>query len=662
VNLSASFERSRQAVKWAEIALFVLAVGLSVAACYQVATGKVDYSWAWNAEDARPRQWSLTFLKAAAPIILVAGWIFPAIEFSLAALALGVYVTACFNGHPGESLALVLLALFALVAAYVQKSVHDFIAWLATRLHRPREKQLHPVTSNGAPSDPADRAPMFAAQRPKRTFGDLAGMSDLKAKLLEAGRASLSRGPEASNGVLLYGDPGNGKTVFAEALAGELKVGLVSLSVADVVSKWIGQTPEQLAAAFRSAEQQAPCVLLLDEVDSLITDRTSDGGTQDSLRTTNVFLTEVVRVRGKGVVVVAATNFLERLDPAAIREGRFDFKIEITPPDEPARVGLLQDGLKQSASGVHVADDVLHAVAKRWVGFSVSRLLAITKEAGKLAREQAKRSLSFDDLMTSLRRVQGRKNRVAESTKPLAELTMPPTQRHALQGIAQRLKAAFETESLGGSLPDGVLFWGPPGTGKTEAARALAKETGWAFLATSGNDLIADPKAIDTLYRQAQEARPAIIFIDEADDVLGARGYSQVRSVTNKLLTVMDGVGGKIPDIVFIAATNHPSTMDAAALRGGRFGEKIEFTPPEAAGLASFVHTWLTGKGWVIVEGEQAAATLMDGQTIATAQAVLQGAVNLAIAEARRAGQPVGRTMTLQHLRTAAETISPDFG
>ncbi|TMG97889.1 MAG: ATP-binding protein [Betaproteobacteria bacterium] len=219
------------------------------------------------------------------------------------------------------------------------------------------------------------------------------------------------------------------------------------------------------------------------------------------------------------------------------------------------------------------------------------------------------------------------------------------------------MKRAHETEVLGGTLPQGMLFWGPPGTGKTEVARALAKETGWSFLSTSGNELLSDPQAIDRLYRQAKETRPAIVFIDEADDVLMDRQFSAARSVTNKLLTIVDGAAGKVPDLLFIAATNHPQVMDSAALRGGRFTEKVEFAPPGEDDLALFIARWLADKGWQAQDTPQELARLLEGRAIADVQAVLQTAVNESIASAQRAGAAVTRTIGSAELRAAMRTV-----
>ena len=628
------------------------------------------------------RHWYPVIVEKLLPWLTLIGFLGVRAFMVVPAVILSVGIVALFGNDIGTAFETAFKALLTAFVGYFAFTLFSFMVKLVCGLttltwdltsglrvgRRPQAdlQEVGPYSQSQAAGQESGLS--VVAERPRTTYSDISGMADLKAKLLEAAgpiveQARSRKGSQkpASNGILLHGEPGNGKTAFAEALAGELRIKIISVSIADLKSRWIGETTERLVAAFRSAEQQAPCMLFVDEVDSILRDRSAGGATADDINTTNTFLTEVVRLRGKGVVIMAATNFIEQLDAAAIREGRFDFKIEVPPPDEEARLGLLRVGLQKNAGRVKVDEAVLRNVAKRWQGFSVSRLLAVTKEVPKYVQDGQKRQLDFDDFIALLRRVQGRANRVPESTKAIGDLLLAPGQRRVLMGIAGRMRRAFETEELGGTLPNGVLFWGPPGTGKTEAARSLAKETGWAFLTTTGNDLIQDSKAIDSLYRKAQEARPAIVFIDEADDVLGNRQYSNVRSVTNKLLTVMDGVGGRIPDLLFVAATNHPDVLDPAVLRGGRFTEKVAFAPPQATELAGFVLDWLQRKGWTLQGDVTVLAQSLEGRSIADVQSVLQAAVNLTISQAHADGADVVRVVREGALRTAIQAVVPDF-
>jgi transitional endoplasmic reticulum ATPase len=502
-------------------------------------------------------------------------------------------------------------------------------------------------------------APKFQnpAQSPRYTFADVVGMDHLKERLGEvvfeiktafeaqekaekkSWRKGLNKGKEikdeAGNGILLFGEPGNGKTFFAEALAGELRLPIITTTFGDVASKWVGETTEQVMGAFDDAEAQAPCVLFMDEIDSLLIKRDKASSTDsEAPKTVNAVLTRLVQLRTKGVIVIAATNFIDRLDTAAIREGRFDYKIEIPPPDLPARIALIQRTLSTHRGGVPFEEEGVHRAAKRYDRFSVARITSIAAEAANLVVKGRAESttVTFSVLQQALRNLQGTLGvRLTEKDPTLEDLVMPALMGRTLNGIATRMIDIEKTESMGGTVPTGILFYGPPGTGKTLTVKALAKTTGWALLITSGQDLQARLEQIDEIMMQASQLRPCIVFIDEADDVLGHRRASTASaSLTNKILTVIDGAGGRVPDVVWVAATNHPDTLDSAALRGGRFTEKIEFSLPDTDTLEVFIKNWLAkSKAKVApdIAPEEIAETL-GKVSYANAEAVMQSAVN----------------------------------
>jgi transitional endoplasmic reticulum ATPase len=481
--------------------------------------------------------------------------------------------------------------------------------------------------------------------RPTMTFASIHGNEAVKQRLLDAGHAITARrkeGAKPRNGILMHGLPGNGKNMFAEALAGELKLPFHQLSFADVASHWVGEKSSRVRAAFDHARRAQPCLLFIDEIDSFLEARDGrNDGVKEDRDLVNAMLTLLVDMRKERVVIVAATNHLDRLDAAGIREGRFDFKIEITPPDEPARLGLLRRGLRENVPGAQADEAVLVAVAKRWNGFSSKRILAVTEELPNVVG--VGETLTFDDFMVALRQLQGQRGHIPEQGKTLDELVLEPATREVIDQLVARMEDPERTERLGGTLPTGVLFTGPPGTGKTATCRALAKKLGWAFLPAVGADLARDPKKLESLYSKAQDLRPTIIFIDEGEELLRSREYSQSTEGTNKLLTLMDGVGDKVCDVVWIAATNHPDQIDSALLRGGRFTEKVRFNKPSAATLAVFVAKWLTDRK-VQLAGElnaEAVALAIGNESIANVEAVLQAAVNRAVA---RKGQTMAIT------------------
>ncbi|MDZ4126168.1 MAG: AAA family ATPase [Hydrogenophaga sp.] len=507
------------------------------------------------------------------------------------------------------------------------------------------------------------QADVARATHPKTSFKDIFGNSDIKVRLKDAAVAIVAprtEGKQIRNGILLSGEPGNGKTVFAEALAGELKLPFLQLSYSDVASQWVGEKTSRINAAFAQARRQQPCVLFIDEVDSFLESRESgrNDGTKEDRDVVNALLTLMVDIRKEKVILIAATNHIDRLDGAGIREGRFDFKVEITPPDREARVGLLTHGLKTQLPTFNVDAAVVEAVARRWNGFSVKRILAVTEELPSYLARETKTTIAYEDFMGALRMLQGRKGSTPENVKPIAELVLSPATREMLDLIVGRMADPEHTESHGGTLPTGVLFYGPPGTGKTATAKALAKEIDWAFLPATGADLARDPKALEKLYAKAKELRPCVIFVDEADELLKSRDYSSNTESTNKLLTLMDGVNDRVKDVVWVAATNNPEQIDAALLRGGRFTEKVLFEKPSADGLATYLEGWFSSRKVSLESGLTAAvvADMIGNESIANAEALVQAALNRAISR-RLAPVVVGKADIEQAIRMIS---SPD--
>jgi transitional endoplasmic reticulum ATPase len=478
---------------------------------------------------------------------------------------------------------------------------------------------------------------------------DLIGLDEFKARLLAAGREILTARGEHRNGILLHGAPGNGKTLFANALAGSLGIPLIELRVGEIESMWLGESIQRAQSVIDEVISAAPCLFFIDEADSFLGRRfESDRGAAASehRKMVNLFLTSLVKFRSQRVVVVAATNFISALDPAVIREGRFDFKMEIPAPDAAARQFILRSALiretKRLRARVQIDDDGLIRAATRWEGYAAARLTGVASEAATTAAKSQGKRIGFDELMTALRSLQGRKGRIAEGIPVLSDLVFPGEQKSMLERLAMRLKNMEAIEQMGGTVPSGLLFYGPPGTGKTLVAQSLAKTVDWAFLQVNGNELLRDDSRLDRLLDEAREIRPVIVFIDEADDILADRNSALslaggARSVTNKLLSTMDGAGGKPRDVLWVAATNHASDLDPAALRARRFELKIEFQMPGQDTLETMVRDWI-GKSTAPfspnARPDVIAGILFEAQANpADVSAVLQQAVNDAIAK-----------------------------
>lgn len=492
-------------------------------------------------------------------------------------------------------------------------------------------------------------------QRARYDFSDIVGMADIKRRLLAAAKAILASRDKGGmqdrsrirsrNGMLLFGEPGNGKTLFAEALAGELRVPLMMVSYADVASKWINETPQKIKAVFSQARRiPGGCLLFWDEFDSLSKSRESGHIHAMDRDVVNVVLSEIVALRGTSVILVAASNFIDSgvMDPAVIREGRFDYKIEVPPPDFEARKAILRKSIYAALGAGSIDAETVASLAQRWEGFSASRLdslggqLREMRDDGTMGRER----VTFDVAMQAMRLLQGRKGKLPEGVKPISEIIMPGHSRATLRDLAFRMTNVFDLEKIGGRIPTGLVFAGPPGTGKTQAAMSLAKEAGYAFLATTGAQIIAQPDSWGKLVREALQIKPCVVLIDEAEDVGRDRRHSSVAALTNRILTTLDGAEGRARDVIYILATNHHALLDPALVRGGRFEETIMFDVPVEDDMMRYVTARLkklAGRHYVIMPGTRGRLNaLLAGRSIADAEALLQRTVDNAAVRALR--------------------------
>ncbi|SDR60945.1 AAA family ATPase [Paraburkholderia tuberum] len=472
-------------------------------------------------------------------------------------------------------------------------------------------------------------------RKPRHNFSALVGMQDTKSRLFRTAQEILEgTSKKRKNGILLYGEAGNGKTLLAEGLAGQLNVPFLSISYGDTASKWVNETPAKVKAVFIEARRIGSCLLFIDEIDSFIKPR--DGNVHSMDRDlTNVMLTEIVGLRGSKVILVAATNFLDHLDGSGTREGRFDYKIEIPAPDLAARISLLWRSITEELGDGFAQREPVSALARRWEGFSAARLTALGGQLREMHRDaKFTGPVTFEIGMKAMRLLQGRKGHLPEGVKDICEIIMPDTSCGALRNLAYRMRETENLEKLGSTLPRGVLFVGRPGTGKSHAAMALAKSSNFAFLNITGADIISDPRSWDRLYREACDIRPCVIFIDEVDGILQDRRYTSHGMLTEKILVTLDGAASGMPDVIFIGATNYGERIDPAALRSGRFEEKILFDVPTNEAMAAYVRAILAGKlngAWKVEPGAVVQMIrLLAGRTIADADALVRKAITLA--------------------------------
>ncbi len=475
---------------------------------------------------------------------------------------------------------------------------------------------------------------------------DFIGMMDLQVQVREAVQKvhspwytnpNPSKAPkDAPNGIILLGDPGNGKTFIPAVVAGNFGYPLFTLTANDLASQWIGETNKGLAASFEMVKHNCPCVLFLDEIDSFVTKRggsTGSAADRDAERTVNIFLTQLVELRKFPVIIMAATNLPEQIDAAVMREGRFDYKITVGNPDFDARKGLLINSINKHAPAADKNIDEIVRAAKKFNGFNVKRIMEIGRRIPDVLLKHKTSLVDYEVVMAALRDIQGTKGRIPENALPMTDLVMPEDTRKHVEALLKDLKNVSVIEEFNGEIPRGVLFYGPGGTGKTTVAKTLAKESGWGFVATTGPDLVAKPGELERVYNDGKAMRPCIIFIDEADVVLKDRAYSQYTEVTNKLLTIMEGVDDAVKDVIFVAATNNPNQIDPVLLRTGRFTGKIEFTNPGDKEKIKLLNMWLKKNPKANLMDKEALIAYLCATDISQANlnGVLQNGLNNAI-------------------------------
>ncbi len=496
----------------------------------------------------------------------------------------------------------------------------------------------------------------FEWRHPKSRFKDLAGMAKLKTELTAAINPfrGYIQGAEVSdrNGILLSGPPGNGKTAFAMAIAGELELPFVKVSGVDLTSKWINESAAMLKELFRQAGEQA-CVIFIDEFDSVAKDRGNGQLSEEDRKLVTALLTLVDEARLQRIVLVAATNYVDLLDKAAIREGRFDFRIEVPYPDLEARIGILQGMLAKFK--VSADSTTVQHVATLWQRRSVAFIESTVKRLRDSGKGSQSRHASVDDFKQASRDASRRAGNIPSSGAKLSELILPDSVRRETASLVYRLKNWETIAEQGGEPPTGVLLYGPPGTGKTNLVRALARELEyWHVFEVNSTEVLHDPRTFTDIVELAAEHRPAIVFMDEADELLKDRTQSHSVGATNQILKTMDGLMGKVPEVVFIAATNNAAIMDGAALRGGRFAERIYMGRLNGVDLVAFLDKEFASKKQVIFARDLTPGSLaqrLGESSQADALAILRRAINSTFSEGK-----VARAVSMRDIEAAIES------
>ncbi|MEM5812420.1 MAG: CDC48 family AAA ATPase, partial [Candidatus Aenigmatarchaeota archaeon] len=416
-------------------------------------------------------------------------------------------------------------------------------------------------------------------------------------------------GIEPPKGVLLYGPPGTGKTLLAKAVANESGANFYSIAGPEVMSKWYGESEANLRKIFEEAEKNAPSIIFIDEIDAIAPKREEVTGEVERRVVSQILtLMDGLKSRGK-VIVIAATNRPNAIDPALRRPGRFDREIEIGVPDQKGRKEILQIHTRNMPIDRSTVD--LDHLASITYGFVGADLEALCKEAAMSALRRNLPQISWKTMDELPPKVIEKLKVTKQDFDNALKIVEPSAMREVLvevpkvkwddvgglKEVKQSLQEIVEWplkhpesfERIGIRPPKGILLYGPPGSGKTLLARAVATESGANFISIKGPEVFSkwvgeSEKHIRDIFRRARQVAPAVIFFDEIDALAPHRGLEVgtrvSENVVSQILTEMSGLED-IPNVVVIAATNRPDIIDPALLRPGRFDRQVLVPAPD---------------------------------------------------------------------------------
>ena len=415
-------------------------------------------------------------------------------------------------------------------------------------------------------------------------------------------------GLEPPRGILLVGPPGTGKTLTARSIAAELGINYIAIAGPEVMGKHYGEAEERLRSVFEKAAKSAPCILFIDEIDALAPDRSKVEGEVEKRVVAQLLTLMDGFSQTKGVLVLAATNRPDHMDPALRRPGRFDREVQYRVPDRSGRLEILT----VLTQAMPLVDVDLEPIADLSVGMVGADLKAIAQKAAYLALRRQVPTLS-DQIPDNLSITQSDFLAAMKEIKPSVlrsvEVESPDVRWSQIGGLVE-IKRILQ-ESVEGALlypdlyartgakaPRGVLLWGPPGTGKTLLAKAVASQARANFISVKGPELMsrwvgAAEQEVRELFAKARQASPCVVFIDEIDTLAPVRGKFTGDSgisdrVVGQLLTELDGLQ-ECGTVLLIGATNRPEALDPALLRSGRLDIQLKVDLPDAASRLSIL-------------------------------------------------------------------------
>ena len=465
------------------------------------------------------------------------------------------------------------------------------------------------------PAEQLSEATPEGAETPSVTYEDIGGLDDELEQVREMIELPMRHpelfqqlGIEPPKGVLLHGPPGTGKTLMAKAVANEIDAHFTDISGPEIMSKYYGESEEQLREVFEEAAENAPAVVFIDEIDSIAPKRGETSGDVERRVVAQLLsLMDGLEERNE-VVVIGATNRVDALDPALRRGGRFDREIEVGVPDKEGRTEILQVHTR----GMPLAEDIdIEQYAESTHGFVGADLEQLTKEAamGALRRIRPEIDLQQDEIeAATLERLEVTREDFKQALKGIEPSALREVfvevpdvtwdQVGGLDDTKERLRETIQWpleypgvfEELDIQAAKGVLMYGPPGTGKTLLAKAIANEAQSNFISIKGPELLnkyvgESEKGVREVFEKARSNAPTVVFFDEIDSIAGERGTRTGDSgvgerVVSQLLTELDGLE-ELEDVIVIATTNRPDLIDPALLRPGRLDRHVHVPVPD---------------------------------------------------------------------------------
>jgi transitional endoplasmic reticulum ATPase len=473
----------------------------------------------------------------------------------------------------------------------------------------------------------AGEAPQQERDTPSIAYEDIGGLDDELEQVREMIELPMRHpelfqqlGIEPPKGVLLHGPPGTGKTLMAKAVANEIDAYFTTISGPEIMSKFYGESEEQLREIFDEAEENAPAIVFIDEIDSIAPKRDDTSGDVERRVVAQLLsLMDGLEERGD-VIVIGATNRVDAIDPALRRGGRFDREIEIGVPDKNGRKEILQVHTR----GMPLVEGIdLDQYAENTHGFVGADLEQLTKESAMNALRRIRPEIDLEadsidaDVLEAMEVTEKDFKEALKGIEPSALrevfVEVPDTTWDSVGGLEDTKERLRETIQWPLEYPEvfkqmdmqaakGVLMYGPPGTGKTLLAKAVANESQSNFISIKGPELLnkyvgESEKGVREVFEKARANAPTIVFFDEIDSIAGERGKGAGDSgvgerVVSQLLTELDGLES-LEDVVVIATTNRPDLIDAALLRPGRLDRHVHVPVPDEAARRKIleVHT-----------------------------------------------------------------------